>query len=210
MVITSVTKQKNNENRFNIFVDGEYSFSADGEDVMEFGIKADAEYEEVELRQLIYNCQYKKAFDDACRFLSARPRSRMELVKKLRAKYDTGVIDEVIVKLQEYNYINDDEFARMWIEERKRLKPTGKKKIAQELRAKGIDNKVVSEAIDRFLPNDVEAAVEIVRKKVNKAGGFPESRQAAQKLYRYLLYRGFEYDTIKQALSICNVTQCEE
>lgn len=210
MVVTSITKQKNNDKRYNIYVDGEYCFSAGCEDVIEFNIREDSMYDEAGLKKLIYSCQYKKAFDDACRMLSVRPKSQMELVKKLKLKYDAGVIDEVIRKLQEYGYIDDTEFSKLWIEERKRLKPAGKKKIAQELRAKGIDKQVVDEAIERFIPDDLDAAVTIAQKKISRAGGFPEGSQELQKLYRYLLYRGFDYDTIRQALEKCKIPQCED
>lgn len=207
MVITSITKQKNNAKRYNIYVDGEYCFSAGCEDVIEFNIMVDNVYDEAGIKELIYNCQYKKAFDSACRILSVSPKSKMELVNKLKVKYDIGVIDEVVSKLQEYGYIDDTEFSRLWIEERKRLKPSGKRKIAQELRAKGIEKGIVDEAIGRFIPDDLEAAVEIIQKKISRSGGMPEGSKEQQKLYRYLLYRGFDYDTIRQALEKCKIPE---
>lgn len=210
MVITSITKQKNNDNRYNIYVDGEYSFSTDSEDVIEFGIKIDNEYDEASIKELIHNCQYKKAFNDACRILSARPKTRMEMENKLKLKYDDAVIDEVVKKLQEYDYLNDTEFVRLWVEERKRLKPAGKKKIANELRAKGIEKQVVDEAIEQLIPDDLDTAVDIIKKRISRAGGAPEDRKSIQKLYRYLLYRGFDYDTIHRALEISKVSQCDE
>ena len=210
MIVTSITKQRKNDKWYNIYIDGEYCFSAGCEDVIEFSIKEDNVYDEAGLKKLIYNCQYKKAFDYACRILSVSPKSQMELVKKLKAKYVDEVIDEVINKLKEYGYIDDTEFSRMWIEERKRLKPAGKRKIAQELRAKGVDKQTVEDALQQFIPDDLDAAAEIVQKKINRAGGFPEDRRELQKLYRYLLYRGFDYDTIRQALDRCNIPQDEE
>ena len=64
------------------------------------------------------------------RFLSYRPRSEKEVKEKLKIKYQksnikdlTLIIDKVIQKLKEKKFINDNEFAKGWIENRLRFKP---------------------------------------------------------------------------------------
>ena len=72
--------------------------------------------------------EFEKFYNQALRFLSYRPRSEKEVRNKLKIKSEklkiedsTVTIDKIIQKLKEYNFINDLEFAKKWVEERLRF-----------------------------------------------------------------------------------------
>jgi Uncharacterized protein conserved in bacteria len=204
MIITSIEQQKKNHNRYNIYVDGEYYFSTESEDIVEFNIREKNCYDDVSLKELVYKCQHKKALNLAYRELSVRPRSQMEIIKKLKNyEYDDNVIKDVINKLVEFKYIDDMEFAKLWIEDRKRLKAISRSKLMQELKAKGIDKLIINQVLEECCDNDLQAAVSLMQKKINKVDYENYDRNEIQKLYRFLLYKGFSYDTAKKALDTC-------
>lgn len=201
MIITSITKGKKNEKRYNIYIDYEYCFSVDYEDVIEFCLKEGSIIDEEGRQELLFKCQYKKALNSAVRFLAARQRSEKEIREKLlRLEYDGQIIKAVIKKLRELDYVNDEEFARQWIEERKILKPVGSKRLAAELVSKGIDMQVVDDMLAQCQYDDLQSAEELLKKKFGRIEINPRDAKAIQRMYRYLLYRGMGYDVSQRAI----------
>lgn len=81
-----------------------------------------------------------RAYQKALELLSYRARSRRELEVRLHQEVDDrGIVDGVLAQLEAQGYIDDEEFARMFIRDRIHLKPRGPYKIASELYEKGID-----------------------------------------------------------------------
>ncbi|MCK4649219.1 RecX family transcriptional regulator, partial [bacterium] len=71
------------------------------------------------LRGRITSNGVKKAKDYAFKLLSYRPRSIKEIRNRLKKKdYSSKVILEVIKDLKRLKFLNNKEFARMWVESR--------------------------------------------------------------------------------------------
>jgi regulatory protein len=82
------------------------------------------------------------------RYLSYRPRSESEVRNYLRQRnYPADTVANVLVKLRSLDYVNDESFARNWALARARNQGYGPKRIAQELRAKGIDQRTSREIV---------------------------------------------------------------
>lgn len=204
MVITSINAQRKNPNRFNIFIDGQYSFSAASDDLIEFGIREGILLDQRQADELIRRCTYKDAFERACRFLQARGRSEHEIRSKLQSLgFDDPAISDVVDRLIQMRLIDDSDFARMWIEERNLLKPSSRRVLINELREKGIDKRIILNAIDKYAPDDIEIAVEIAKKKLSQIPPDTEMNSLRQRIYKYLSYKGFDYETSKRAVIRC-------
>ena len=92
--------------------------------------------------------------------LTGQARSRSELSGKLAKK---GVPDEVAARLldrfEEVGLVDDEAFARAWVQSRQPGKGLARRALAQELRRKGVDDEVARVALDEVDPDDeVEAA----------------------------------------------------
>jgi regulatory protein len=103
--------------------------------------------------------------------LTGRARSRSELAGKLAKK---GVPEEVAVRLldrfEEVGLVDDEAFARSWVESRQAGKGLARRALAQELRRKGVDDEVAREVLDEVEPDDeVESARVLVRRKLRTA-----------------------------------------
>ncbi|KJF22314.1 recombination regulator RecX [Rhodococcus sp. ACPA4] len=106
---------------------------------------------------------------DAClRLLSDRARSRSELEKKLISRgYETDIITRALDRLQEIGLIDDADFANQWVHSRHTYSGKGKKALAVELRLKGVDQDVATEALSQIDAEDErERAADLVRKKL--------------------------------------------
>jgi regulatory protein len=143
----------------------------------------------------------EKFYNFALRFLSYRPRSEKEIRDKLRTKQiGPQIIEKIIFKLKEKKFINDEEFARMWIENRNRFKPRSMRLIKLELKQKGISRDLIEKLVDNSSEDDdLKQAKKLAEKKIDKFRKLSK-QEIYQKLGRYLAAKGFSWDTIKKAI----------
>jgi regulatory protein len=145
-------------------------------------------------------------YNFALRFLSYRTRSEKEVVDKLKSKQvDPQIVEKIIAKLKDKKFINDEEFARQWIESRLRFKPRSLRLIKLELKQKGISPEIVESSIknqELGAESDLEQAKQLIEKRIgrfrNKFGMTRE--EAYEKLGRYLASKGFNWDIIKKSI----------
>jgi regulatory protein len=100
--------------------------------------------------------------------LTGQARSRAELATKLARK---GVPEELAGRLldrfEEVGLVDDEAFARAWVQSRQPGKGLARRALAQELRRKGVDDEVAAVALDEVDADDeVEAARALVRRRL--------------------------------------------
>lgn len=165
MQITDIQHQKKIDNRYNIYIDNIYTFSADIEDIVRFDLKVGNEYTEEEINFFINECEIRKGFKYALYLLNNRDYCKKEIVEKLFMKgYSDNSINNIIEKLKEYNLINDKIFAQKYINNKLKYKKNGKYKVINELKLKGISNEILEE-IDIDDGIQIENAYSIALKK---------------------------------------------
>jgi len=207
MKITAVTGQQKDKNRVNIMVDGKYRFSLDIFQYADLGIKIGKEYTNEELTELETESQFGKAYARALEYCLMRPHSAKEmrdyLYRKTRdTRTKTGEIKKGITqaiatrvfdRLVSKGYIDDEKFARYWVDNRNLTKGTSQRKLTAELRSKGVSQVIV----ERFLAeSDRSDENEITKIIAKKRARYPDD----QKLMQYLARQGFSFDDIRQAL----------
>ncbi len=80
------------------------------------------------------------------RFLEARGRSVNEVRRRLtQAGYRPELVEGAIVRLGELGLLDDESFARSWVESRDRARPRGSRALRAELGRKGVDSATVDE-----------------------------------------------------------------
>jgi regulatory protein len=95
--------------------------------------------------------------------------------------------------LLDKGYVNDEAFARFWVENRNQTKGASTRKLSAELSAKGVDRQIISDALDRSSRSDEDEVRKVIAKKRAK---YPDE----QKLIQYLARQGFSFDDIRAAL----------
>jgi regulatory protein len=100
----------------------------------------------------------------ALRLLSHRARSENEMRTRLRMRgFEPGAVDDEVVRLREAGLLDDGQFARAWVEDRKRTAPRGRKMLRYELLGRGIAPDAVDEATDDI--DDQNTALQIARSR---------------------------------------------
>jgi len=206
--ITALKIQVRDKDRVNVFVDGKYRFSLDISQVAELGIKNGAEYTEEELVELENESQFGKLYTRSLEYVLIRPRSQRELRDYLyRKTRDTrtktgdvkkGVSKElterVFQRLLEKGYLDDEKFARFWVENRNVRKGSSLRKLRSELQAKGVESGIVQQVLENSERSDSDELRKVIAKKASRYDD-------EQKLMAYLVRQGFRYDDVKEALA---------
>jgi regulatory protein len=148
---------------------------------------------------------FDKFYNKALEFLSYRTRSEKEVREKLKAKSaEPEIIEKIITKLKEKRFVNDEEFARQWVENRNRFKPRSARLIGMELRQKGISPEIIESVIkDQELgsESDLNQAKKLAEKRIEQVRGLPR-QQIYEKVGRYLASKGFNWDTVKKSIDL--------
>ena len=145
-----------------------------------------------------------RTLNRAVKLLAAKPRSVGELRGRLLEKNWTNdeIVESVIKKLKEYNYLDDKQFARSLALSKLRQKPQGKRRLRQTLSQKHLDKEVVDEAIvSAFEKMPEEDLINLAIEKRLRLKGKPETREDTKKFYDHLLRQGFGFDLIRGRMS---------
>ena len=115
------------------------------------------------------------------------------------------MIEALVEKLKQKGMINDLEFAKAWVEARRRSKQKGERVLKMELFQKGINREIVEEALRLVSTRSGQISEEDLAKfaleKKMKSWKNLEPLEFRKKATEFLLRRGFEYKVVKEVIS---------
>jgi len=145
----------------------------------------------------------------AARFLEARARSIGEVRRRLTsAGYRVDLVESAITRMTELGMLDDEAFARAWVESRDRARPRGERALTDELRLRGVDRTVIAGALDERResaaadagtdddeapPSADEAAAErLLARNARTLARVADPRARRQRAYALLARNGFD------------------
>lgn len=151
------------------------------------------------------NKEYKKALNSAYRFLARRDHSIYELRQKLlRKNFDGQVIDSVINRLLELDYLDDLEFARSFIRHCQKIRQMGPVRIFYELRKRGVSREIIDISSDEYSEDlEKDIILKIILSKL-------ELGKREDKIIQYLQRKGFYLEKILNYMKLARVQNCEK
>lgn len=202
--ITRIHYDAKHPGRVDIFLDGQKAFSINALEAgrLECGTLMDPS----EIKKWIQEDEAQRCWSSTLRLLAVRPQSHGELKRRLQGKKFSGeAIHKALARAKESDFINDERFARGWIDSRLRHRPKGRYLLAQELRQKGIEEAI----IHRLLSEDIDetaGALSLIRKKAWRWKGL-DKRLFKQKAYTFLAGKGFTFDISSEAVDQFLISQ---
>lgn len=193
--ITAIKAQKHNQQRVNIYLDGEYAFALSR--FVAAWLTKGRKLSEAEIQKLRKEDTYEVAFQKATQFIHHRPRSIEETRQRLRKKgFSAEVIEATLNKLIEKNWLDDLDFARQWIENRNTFHPRSNRLLTYELRLKGVSDDNITQALELYGGDEDELAYQAGIKKASKCTHEAKA-DFFKKVGDYLRRRGFHYGIVK-------------
>ena len=150
----------------------------------------------------------------AVRLLEARPRTVKDLSSRLvRSGYPAALVEAAAQRLLELGLLDDQAYARGWLESRDRGRPRGERVLRQELRLRGVPGDVASAALDDrrdaatvMAPGraggddddapsaDEAAAIRLLERRSASLARVADPRGRRQRAYALLARNGFDPD----------------
>lgn len=146
---------------------------------------------------------YDVFFNKALKFLSYRPRSIFEVREYLLKKdISPEILERVLHRLAELDFINDKAFGKWWIEQRSNFQLKGQRLIKLELQRKGIARELIEKLFsDNTAGIDENGLAEkLALKKFERLKNLPEF-EIKRKLYASLAQKGFSFEVIEHTVA---------
>ncbi|GAB4482532.1 MAG: hypothetical protein OHK0031_05190 [Anaerolineales bacterium] len=191
--ITAIEPQKKNPNRLNIALDGEFAFGLSR--LAAAWLTVGQALSEEKIAALLAQDAREVALQYALRFLGYRARSRQEIYQHLtKHEIPAAVIEETLQRLVENGLLNDEAFARAWVENRSTFRPRGHRLLKMEMRQKGLPEESIQSALEQA-GDEQTLALQAARKQAHKLQRL-ERLEFRNKLGAFLARRGFSYEVI--------------
>lgn len=212
--ITAVQPQKENPHRFNIFLDGKFAFATDEDTLVSLHLFKGKQLSSEDLEKILLETEVNRWMENTYRLFSIRQRSEKEIRDYFRIKNQEfrikkkeqiadNEIDLIINKLKQKGLINDEEFAKAWVDARRRSKKKGKFALKQELFQKGIAKEIIEQVINPADGADEVLEQQLAQQALEKKWQIWTTLpylEKKKKAYEFLMRRGFEYEIIKTAI----------
>lgn len=196
--ITLLERQKNHPERVNVYLDGTFAFGLNELDAAH--LRKGQTLTADEVNRLQDNDAVVKAVDKGVNLLSFRPRSTQEIRQHLTKKgFPPPVIDSAIARLETLQYVNDEAFARFWVENRSAFKPLSQRALRYELIKKGVAEDVIQSVLQQT--DEAESAQQAALSQARKLRGYTP-QQFKQKLGQFLQRRGFGYGEVRRVTQV--------
>ncbi len=194
MKITVIKKQVKRSDRYSIYIDNKYAFSLSELELINSGLRLNQELSQEELKNLTETAKLDKAYDRVLNYVALRVRSEWELRDYLNRKgYEKETIDQTLDRLSKAGFVNDLNFAKAWVDNRRLLKSVSKRRLTQELRQKRVSNDVIEQVLSEDEADERQVLRELVERKRAR---YPDKL----KFMQYLSRQGFNYDDIKSVI----------
>lgn len=161
------------------------------------GLRIGLEIEEVVIRKLIAADEVVRARDHALRLLPTQSYTKEQMIGALeRAGYCDYAVNESIANLEQLGYIKGERYAKNWVKNRLRTRPTSRRAMKRELCGKGIDKSTAQQVLAEI--DDADETLLALRLATKQATRYKSltPNVAKRRLYAFLTRRGFDHDTI--------------
>lgn len=194
MKITAIKAQPSPGARYSIFIDNKYAFSFSESGLLEHKLYNGQTLDDAAVKRLKQASTEDKLYGAVLRYMSLRSHSEWEVRAYMQRKQASpALMESILNKLSELSMIDDERFARAWVDNRQLLRPVSMRKLQQELKAKRVSDEVIASVLKEQTVDESESLRQIVAKKRVR---YPDKL----KLMQYLSRLGFRYEDIKSVL----------
>jgi regulatory protein len=205
VIITKISTQKKQTGRFNIYIsDGseeKYAFSVDEDVLIKYQLKKGMELDEFTQMEVLYQDTVRKALGTAIQYLAFRMRSEKEVRDYLQQKeIEPPVVQEVLHRLYNLNYLNDEQFALAFIRTQINTSDKGPNLVKQELKEKGISDPILETVMKEFTYEIQLTKVHLLCQKSLKKKRNDSQYIFEQKLKQTLSRKGYSFSIIDEGM----------
>lgn len=212
MKVTKLSSQKKDPSRVNMYIDDEFFCGISLDSVAKFSIYVGKNIKEKELNKILGNELRNRFMARAMSYISRSIKTEFQLrrylndlaYKKKRVWYKDiskeeleEIFNEIVERLKEYKYLDDDRFAEEFVLSRIKNKPRGKGILVSELMSKGVSRDIALEKVDELVVDEYTILTKVYLKKFKNQKISINDRKKIE----YLMRKGFSWDLIEQFIN---------
>ena len=145
--------------------------------------------------------QERQAIISSLRILTASPKSRRQLEGKLKEKgFNAGVVERTLSRLEGEGLLNDRVYADQVAWTFVNVKTSGRKRIAYELKKRGVQDSIIEEVLRTVSLDDEKTRAEDLAHHQNERWSRLDPSRRRKKIYDFLLRRGFDYSLSRKVV----------
>lgn len=209
MIVTKLEYQKKDPNRVNLYIDGKFFCGISVDTLAKESLYDGLSITEDTLERISYNELQSRLQNRAMEYLSKGPKTEFQIFKYLKElrfkkkgvwyKEDLHIdwdsmFEKIVGRLKDFHLINDEEYARMFVQSRLRNRPRGKNILISELLSKGVSKEIARLVCDEEITDEYEVLKDTFKKKFK---GRTFNREDS-KMVGFLMRKGFSWDLIER------------
>jgi regulatory protein len=201
--IHALQQDERRPERYHIHLDDGRVLTLDEALVAEERLCAGLALDEEAITRLLAAEEERALVDRAARYLAVRPRSRMEVRRRLlraapgKPAPSAEAVERALDRMERWGYLNDADFAAYWTEQRDRFSPRSARAVRQELRQRGVDAETAAASAT---PDDDEERAVVAGRKRLRSLARADQRDFALRMGGFLQRRGFSYGVTRAAI----------
>ena len=199
--ITDLRLEEEESSSCTIYMNGRPVATVDVEFTVKLGLRIGLEIEEVVIRKLIAADEVVRARDFALGLLLDQIYTKPQMIDALEKHgFCKHVVVETIENLEQLGNIRDEKYARNWVKNRRRARPTSRTVMRRELTGHGVDNSTADRVLAEIDDADETAlALKLAAKQASRYRVL-SPHVAKRRLHAFLSRRGFDHETIGQVM----------
>ncbi len=206
--ITGIEMQKKNAKRISIFINDKFAFGIHQDVLLQHALHSGMSLDAEAIKTLVEADALLRAKEAAIMYLGHRSRTEHEVRTKLKGKdFEEGIINQVISRLYELSYLNDEQFASRYTQNRFQYKGYGPQRIRTELRRLGIAPALIEQALEALLPTNevVDRALVEAEKRLRRLRNEKDHYKKRRKLFDFLVRRGHTSEVAREVIEKLNL-----
>lgn len=194
--ITSIEPQKHDKNRCSIYIDGRFYCGLTLEAAIKYRLKAGMHVEKSLLDEIQLETDKNTALDKALTHISAGMKTEKQISDFLNKKgYTSAVCEYVLERMHYYGFLDDYAYCKAYIGS---VSGRGRRLLEADLIKRGANRGAIERALSEF-EEDADDAKKVARKYLR---GKERTRENLYKAVKYLVSRGYDYDTARRAAEL--------
>ena len=209
MIVSKLEYQKRDPNRVNLFIDGKFFCGISLDTLAKESLYERLAIEESTLNRILKMEITNRFFSRCLEYIARGPKTEYQMLKYLKElkfkkkgvwfKEDLDIeweklFNMIVEKLKKYKYIDDENFAHLFVTSRLRSKPRGRSVLIGELLSKGVSKDIAERVCDEELLDEYVVLKEAFKKKYKER----EFDSKDSKMVNFLLRKGFSWDLIQR------------
>ena len=191
---------KNKDNSYKVYLDNKTSVNLYDKVILSDDLLIKKEVSENKLKELLKKNNDMMAYYEAVKYISIKMRTKEEVIYYLKKKYDSRVITETVVRLDDEGLINEENYVRAYVNDQINLSNKGYYKIKNELVKKNLDEMIILNYLDVI---DKKIWLERIDKIVKKKFMAKHNESAVkykEKVFIYISNLGYKKEMIREVM----------